>query len=72
MLQACLGLEFDPAERAIRFRNPRLPAFLDEVTLRDLGFDGARIDVRLRRDGQAVALRVLRNTSAVQVSMLLD
>ena len=72
MLQASLGLEFDPAERAIRFRNPRLPAFLDEVTLRNLGFDGARIDVRLRRDGPGVALRVLRNTSAVQVSMSLD
>ena len=72
MLQACLGLEFDPAEKVIRFRNPRLPTFLDEVTLRDLGFEGACVDVRLRRDGRGVALRVLRNTSAVQVSMLLD
>ena len=72
LLQACLGLEFDPAQRAIRFRNPRLPAFLDEITLRDLGFERARIDVSLRRADQSVALRVLRNTGAVQVSMLLD
>ncbi len=72
LLQACLGLEFDPAARAIRFRNPRLPAFLDEVTLRDLGFDGAKVDVTLRQVGEHAALRVLRNTGAVQVSMLLD
>ena len=29
---------FDPEQGAIRFRNPRLPAFLDEITIRNLGF----------------------------------
>ncbi len=72
LLQACLGLEFDPANRAIRFRNPRLPGFADEITLRNLGFDGAQVDVTLRQVGEHAALRVLRNTGAVQVSMLLD
>ena len=72
LLQACLGLEFDPASRAIRFRNPRLPSFADEITLRNLGFDDAKVDVTLRQVGDHVALRVLRNTGAVQVSMLLD
>ena len=72
LLQACLGLEFDPASRAIRFRNPRLPAFVDEITLRDLGFEDAKVDVTLRQVGDHAAVRVLRNTGAVQVSMLLD
>ena len=72
LLQACLGLEFDPATRAIRFRNPRLPPFADEITLRDLGFEDAKVDVTLRQVGDHAALRVLRNTGAVQVSMLLD
>ena len=60
------------AARSIRFRNPRLPKFAEEITLRNLGFDGARVDVTLRQDGQHVALRVLDNKGAVQVSMLLD
>ena len=69
LLQACLGLEFDPFARAIRFRNPRLPSFADEITLRNIGFDGAEVDVVLRRTGDHVALRILGNTGAIQVSM---
>ena len=72
LLQAVLGLEFDPANRAIRFRNPRLPSFAEEITLRNLGFDGATVDVTLRQSGEHASLRVLNNTGAVQVSMLLD
>ena len=36
LLEAALGLEFDPFKGEIRLRNPHLPAFLDEVLLRDL------------------------------------
>ena len=36
LLEASLGLEFDPGKGEIRLRNPRLPSFLDEVTLRNL------------------------------------
>ena len=72
LLQAVLGLEFDPANRAICFRNPRLPKFAEEITLRNLGFEGARVDVTLRQLGEHASLRVLKNTGAVQVSMLLD
>ncbi len=71
LMQACLGLDFDPFERTISFRNPRLPAFAQQITLRNIGFEGARVDVTLRRDGDDVSLRVLRNTGAIQVSMVL-
>ena len=70
LLQASLGLEFDPEQSAICFRNPRLPSFIDELTIRNLGFNAARVDVVLRRMGDQVALGVLRNTGAVQVSVL--
>ena len=36
LLEAALGLEFDAERSEIRLRNPRLPAFLHEVVLRDL------------------------------------
>ena len=69
LLQACLGMEFDPFARAIRFRNPRLPPFVEQITLRNIGFEGAKVDVALRRAGDHVALRILGNTGAIQVSM---
>lgn len=72
LLQACLGLEFDPFTRSIRFRNPRLPAFCDEITLRNIGFDDAKVDVMLRRVDEHVSLRVLRSTGEIQVSMNLS
>lgn len=72
LLQACLGLEFDPGARTIRFRNPRMPSFTDEITLRNIGFADAKVDVMLRRMDDHVALRVLRNTGEIQVSMNLS
>jgi glycogen debranching enzyme len=72
LLQACLGLELNPFERSIRFRNPRLPSFADRITLRNIGFQEAKVDVTLRRAGEHVALRVLRNTGEIQVSMILS
>jgi len=39
--------------------------------LRNLGFADARVDVALRQIGEHVALRVLSNKGAVQVSMQL-
>jgi glycogen debranching enzyme len=70
MIQASLGVEFDPAAGAIRFRNPRLPPSFEQVILRQLGMNGAMVDIELRRSGPHVSMRVLRNTGALQVSML--
>ena len=71
LLQAVLGMELDPVTRSIRFNNPRLPRFAEEITLRNLGFEDARVDVTLRQTGEHVAMRVLRNHGAIQVSMVL-
>src|SRR5207247_11432606 len=49
LLEASLGLEFDPQKGEIRLRNPRLPAFLDEVLLRNLQLGEASLDLQLRR-----------------------
>ena len=37
LIQAALGLEFDSSKCEIRLRNPRLPDFLDEVRISNLG-----------------------------------
>ena len=71
LLQAVLGMELDPRTHSIRFNSPRLPGFMEEITLRNLGFKNSRVDVTLRRSDEHVALRVLRNQGAIQVSMVL-
>jgi glycogen debranching enzyme len=70
LLEASLGLEFDPGEGEIRLRNPRLPAFLDEVTLRNLRLDSASVDLRVRRHREVVSLDILRTTGKIQVSVV--
>jgi glycogen debranching enzyme len=70
LLEAALGLEFDPCKREIRLRNPRLPSFLEEVTLRNLRLDPASVDLRVRRHKDAVSLDILRTSGKIQVSVI--
>jgi glycogen debranching enzyme len=65
LLAACVGLELDHARRVVEFNDPVLPAFLDEVTLRNLRFGEAAMDVRLTRFGEDVALHVLRRSGEI-------
>jgi glycogen debranching enzyme len=71
LLEAALGLEFDVARGEIRLRNPHLPAFLNEVLLRDLRLGPASVDLRVRRQGDEVSLEVLRTRGQIQVSIVL-
>ncbi|MBV9563590.1 MAG: amylo-alpha-1,6-glucosidase [Bradyrhizobium sp.] len=71
LLEASLGLEFDAERGDIRLRNPLLPAFLDEVILRDLRLGSSTVDLRVRRHGDEVSLEVLRRRGQIQVSIVL-
>jgi glycogen debranching enzyme len=71
LLEAALGLEFDGSHDEIRLRNPRLPAFLDWVVLRDLQLGTSTVDLRVRRHGEDVSLEVLRRRGQIQVSIVL-
>ena len=70
LLEASLGLEFDPFAREIRLRNPRLPEFLDEVTLRDLQLASSSVDLRVRRHGHTVSLDTPRINGDIRVSVV--
>ena len=72
LLEASLGLEFDPANNEIRLRNPRLPDFIDDVLLRNLQLGDARADLRVRRVKNEVALDVVRSRGKMQVSIVLS
>ena len=70
LVEASLGLEVDPVAQEVRLRNPRLPAFLDDILLRNLRLGTARADIRVRRVKGQVALDVVRSEGSVQVSVI--
>src|SRR6202171_2113286 len=71
LLEAALGLEFDAERGEIRLRNPRLPAFLDEIVIRNLRLGNSVSDLKVRRHGDDVSLEVLRRRGQIQVSIVL-
>jgi glycogen debranching enzyme len=72
LLQAILGLEFDPGARQIRLVNPSLPTFAADVIVRNLAIGDARVDFAVRQaGGSAASLEVLRTRGNAQVSIVL-
>jgi glycogen debranching enzyme len=70
MLQASLGLEFDPAQNEIRFRDPRLPSFLDSVLFRNLQLGESSVDVMAYRHAEKVSVEVVRAEGTSRVSVV--
>ncbi|MGE5163062.1 MAG: glycogen debranching N-terminal domain-containing protein [Sphingobacteriales bacterium] len=68
MLQALLGLEFDPGANEIRLRQPHLPSFIKDLTIRGLRLGDATVDLALRGQGKDISMRVLRSNGDVRVS----
>ncbi len=71
LLQASLGLEFEPAARRVRLRQPKLPPFLDEVAIRSLSVGDARVDLLVRRHGADISVSVLRSEDKARVEVTL-
>jgi glycogen debranching enzyme len=68
LLQSSLGLEFDADRNEILLRKPRLPSFLEEVTLRNLRLGGSAVDLLLRRHGNDVSIQVLSNEGQIKIA----
>jgi glycogen debranching enzyme len=70
LLQSALGLEFHPERNEICLRDPRLPPFLDEVTLCNLRLGNSAVDLMLRKHGTDLSVQVLRNEGRITVSTI--
>jgi len=70
LLQASLGLQFDAVAKEITLRNPHLPSFIDDLTIRGLRLGDSTVDLTLRGRGNDVAMRVLRSDANVRVSAI--
>jgi glycogen debranching enzyme len=69
LVQATLGIRFEPATTTVHFDQPRLPAFLDEMTLYNVTIGSARATIHLRRLGNEVAINVLERTGGLRVQI---
>ena len=69
LMQAALGIRFDPFTVTVHFERPRLPSFLDEVTLYNLSVGGAKVTVHLQRVGTEVALNVIERHGPIKVQL---
>jgi glycogen debranching enzyme len=67
LLQSCLGLGFDVDRMQVTFDAPTLPAFLDEIVLRNLRVGGGAVDLALRRSGAQVIVEVLGRKGPVRI-----
>jgi glycogen debranching enzyme len=66
-LQAALGLEVDAPAHTVRLTRAKLPAFLDEVLIRNLSIGPFTLDLRLERHHDDVGISVLRRQGDVQI-----
>ena len=71
LIQACLGLEIDCGAAKLRLRKPRLPHFLDWMTVKRLQIGEASVDVMLRRHDSSVAVNLLARNGAAEVEVML-
>jgi glycogen debranching enzyme len=70
LLEAALGLQFDPFNGEIRLCNPQLPPFLDEVLLHNLQLGTANVDLRIRRHRDTISLDTPRIDGDIRVSVV--
>ena len=67
LLQSVLRLSIDASRRQVRVSRPTLPAFLDRVALREIGVDGATVDLLWERSGDETHVQILRQTGDVEL-----
>ena len=71
LIQACLGLEVDALAGKLRLHRPRLPPFIDSLTVRRLPIGESRLDVTFRRTETSVAVSLLAREGDAEVEVLL-
>jgi len=72
LLTAAMGLHLDAGGHKVRFINPQLPSFLDEVEIRNLRLGESRLHLMLhRRRGEGVAVTVVSKTGPASVDVVL-
>lgn len=70
LIQSILGLQIDAKKRLIRLYNPHLPAYLNEVTIRNLRIDeDCIVALQVRKGYEGVTAIILNGDSEVTVEI---
>ncbi|HEY4075725.1 MAG TPA: amylo-alpha-1,6-glucosidase [Rhizomicrobium sp.] len=69
MLQASLGLDIRCAKSQIRFHNPQLPRFVDEIHIRNLAVGEASVSLRLNRRGANTEVAIVSRTGDLAIKI---
>jgi glycogen debranching enzyme len=67
LFESCLGITIQAANHLVEFASPRLPESIAHLDLTNLRVGEHTVDLRLRRDGEAISLDVIRAHSDVTV-----
>ena len=67
LLQACLGMSFQGANREIRFTNPYLPEFLPALKIKNLRIGKLSADLELTRTESDVMINVIRKDDPLNI-----
>jgi glycogen debranching enzyme len=69
LLQASLGMDLCFAKREIRFHNPQLPKFLEEIRINDLELAGAHVNLRLHRRGANTEVAIVSQKGNIAIKI---
>lgn len=69
LLQACLGQSVDGSALRVHFDRPRLPPYLERLSLRWMQVGRASLDLEMTRDDQGVVVNQAGGEAAVEVSV---
>ncbi|PYS37943.1 MAG: amylo-alpha-1,6-glucosidase [Acidobacteria bacterium] len=67
LLRSCLGMTLDAPQHRLQFEYPALPAFLDELHIRNLRVGNSSVDLTLRRYPDNVGINVDRRVGRLEI-----
>lgn len=71
LIQAMLGLDFEPDQSRVRLRRPRLPDYLGSLTVRRLRHRDGELDFSVHRKGEETAVRVENRVGDIELVVTL-
>ncbi len=69
-LRACLGLEVNGVDNEVRFHDPYLPPYLEQIRIEDLQVRDSRLTLLVTRYEQDVGVRIARREGTAKVAVL--
>lgn len=67
LLQACLRIEINPAEKKLCFNKPILPDFIDNLEIKNLSLGQSKVHIKLEKYKNNIGINVIKKDKAWEV-----